>query len=230
MHTSISQILILGSLLVLAGCASGPSRADLDELRQKAIAGDPIAQRRLGLANDLVPVGRQNYAEAARWYQLAADQGDALAQNNLASLYEHGLGVPTNFTRAAELYRKSADQGFAKAQTSLGRMYDLGLGVATNAVEANSWYLRATERGDPDAMFNLGVNYGFGLGVPKDRVQAFMWLDLARFYTQFGADRKRKWMIRGALDDLKKLLTPEQIREGETRARQWHADHVKDRK
>ena len=33
---------------------------------------------------------------AARWYRLAADQGDAHAQNNLCIAYFHGLGVDQN--------------------------------------------------------------------------------------------------------------------------------------
>ena len=30
----------------------------------------------------------QDYAEAVKWYRLAADQGDAAAQNNLGFMYE----------------------------------------------------------------------------------------------------------------------------------------------
>ncbi len=33
-------------------------------------------------------------AEAARWYRLAADQGDAEAQKNLGLMYHLGQGVP----------------------------------------------------------------------------------------------------------------------------------------
>nr|WP_213395093.1 tetratricopeptide repeat protein [Yoonia sp.] len=35
----------------------------------------------------------QDYAEAVRWYQLAAYQGFADAQRNLALMYRNGLGV-----------------------------------------------------------------------------------------------------------------------------------------
>jgi hypothetical protein len=35
----------------------------------------------------------QDYAEAAAWYRLAAEQGDARAQYNLGSMYEGGKGV-----------------------------------------------------------------------------------------------------------------------------------------
>ena len=35
----------------------------------------------------------QNYAQAVRWYQLAADQGDIVAQLNLGVSYATGQGV-----------------------------------------------------------------------------------------------------------------------------------------
>ena len=34
-----------------------------------------------------------NYEEAAKWYLMAANKGEGIAQNNLALLYENGYGV-----------------------------------------------------------------------------------------------------------------------------------------
>jgi hypothetical protein len=42
----------------------------------------------------------QDYAEAARWYRKAADQGNADAQNNLGVMYGNGQGVPQDYVRA----------------------------------------------------------------------------------------------------------------------------------
>ena len=66
----------------------------------------------------------QNYAEALKWYRLAADQGDASAQNNLGVMYAKGQGVPQNYAEALKWYRLAADQGNASAQSNLGFMYD----------------------------------------------------------------------------------------------------------
>ena len=41
----------------------------------------------------------QDYAEAVRWYKLAAAQGDSGAQNNLASMYFKGKGVAQDYVR-----------------------------------------------------------------------------------------------------------------------------------
>jgi hypothetical protein len=49
----------------------------------------------------------QDYAEAAYWYRLAAEQGCADAQYELAYLFEHGLGVPLDYAEAAHWYLRS---------------------------------------------------------------------------------------------------------------------------
>jgi hypothetical protein len=47
--------------------------------------------------------------EAARWCRKAADQGHALAQNNLGTMFYEGRGVAQSGVAAARWYRKAAD-------------------------------------------------------------------------------------------------------------------------
>jgi len=42
----------------------------------------------------------QDYGEAAKWYRLAAEQGDAIAQGNLGFMYYSGQGVPQDYVQA----------------------------------------------------------------------------------------------------------------------------------
>ena len=42
----------------------------------------------------------QDYVEAAAWYRLAAEQGNASAQNNLGFMYATGEGVPQDNVEA----------------------------------------------------------------------------------------------------------------------------------
>jgi hypothetical protein len=59
--------------------------------------------------------------EAARLYELAADRGNASAQNNLGVFYQNGRGGLLKDDReAARLYKLAADQGNATAQSNLG--------------------------------------------------------------------------------------------------------------
>lgn len=67
--------------------------AALPGLYARAEQGDPIAQLRLGVVHEKGLGVPQNFAEAARWYILAAEQGIAEAQFNLALMYRDGQGV-----------------------------------------------------------------------------------------------------------------------------------------
>ena len=42
----------------------------------------------------------QDYAEAVKWFRLAADQGDAGAQSILGVMYDEGHGVPQDYAEA----------------------------------------------------------------------------------------------------------------------------------
>jgi TPR repeat protein len=98
----------------------------------------------------------QNYAEAMneamKWYGLAADQGDAAAQNNLGNMYKLGQGVPQNYAEAMKWYRLAADQGRALAQFNLGLMYAQGQGVPQNYVNAHMWFSLAAAQHYQDAV------------------------------------------------------------------------------
>ena len=41
-----------------------------------------------------------------------ANQGDAIAQNNIGVMFEDGMGVPQDDNLAANWYRKAAEQGY----------------------------------------------------------------------------------------------------------------------
>jgi TPR repeat protein len=59
-----------------------------------------IAQYGLGALYDEGVGVPQNYADAAKWYQKAADQGMAGTQYSLGILYIKGDGVPQNYVKA----------------------------------------------------------------------------------------------------------------------------------
>ncbi|PSR53963.1 hypothetical protein AHMF7605_10750 [Adhaeribacter arboris] len=117
----------------------------------------------------------QNYPEALRWYQKAAEKGHALAMNDLGYMHKAGQGVTPNFTEAMAWYQKAAAKGEARAMNNMGFMYRNGLGVAHNDSVALNWYLKAAEKGDILAMKNLGNMYRDGIGVKKSKREAAKW-------------------------------------------------------
>jgi hypothetical protein len=76
--------------------------------KESAGKGDPQAQVYVGEIYEKGLGLPPDYAQAAIWYQKAADQGYARGLSNLAYLYEQGLGVPKDPVKALNLYRKSA--------------------------------------------------------------------------------------------------------------------------
>jgi hypothetical protein len=146
---------------------------------------------------------RADYAEAVRWYRLAADQGDAMAQGILGSMYEIGKGVPENDAEALRWYRLAADQGLVFAQTGMGGMYRYGRGVPQNYAEALRWYRLAADQGEVTAQNALGSMYVEGIGVPQNYIEGYKWLTLAA--AQGDADDAE------ARDAVRAKMTPAQI-------------------
>ena len=160
---------------------SGQEVPLLAEQRAKAVAGDPVARFKMagfyargeGVAQDLV--------EAAKWLTLAAEQGYAPAQNNLAVCYSTGAGVPKDQAKAIAWIRKSAEQGYARAQCYLGLSYAKGEGLPRDQTQALDWFRKSAAQGFPDALNHLGYCHSQGRGVPKDEAEAFAcWAIAAR--------------------------------------------------
>ena len=60
----------------------------------------------------------QDYAEANKWYRLAAVQGHGDAQLNLGSAYANGQGVPRNYVIAHMWLQLAAQNGLLQASNN----------------------------------------------------------------------------------------------------------------
>ena len=138
-----------------------------------------IAQCQLGIAYDNGDGVPQDLTEAARLYQLAADQGYAGAQVNLGILYNKGDGVPQDYIEAARWFRLAAHQGLAQAQCNLGKAYMNGTGVPRDYAESARWFRLAAHQGLAQAQCNLGVMYDDGIGVLQNATEVVRWYRLA---------------------------------------------------
>ncbi len=75
----------------------------------------PSAQFYLGVMYDNGQGVPQDYAEAVKWYRLAAEQGYASAQNNLGAKYTMGEGVPQDYAQAHMWFNLAGAQGEIQA-------------------------------------------------------------------------------------------------------------------
>ena len=145
-------------------------------LRADAERGDQYAQSWLGIMYDLGSGLAKDAVKAGEWYRRSAEQGNALARNNLGRMYAEGFGgFPKNDAEAAKWYRKAAEQGHASAQYTLGGLYASGQGVSKDETQAVYWYRKAADLGDADAEFFLGWMYDKGRSVVEDETQALNW-------------------------------------------------------
>ncbi len=123
--------------------------------------------------------GAGDYAAAMRELKPFAENGIAVVQFVVGSMYAGGMGVPQDYKEAIRWFRLAAEQGYADAQTDLGLMYDRGQGVAQDSKEAGNLYRLAAEQGHVKAMFLLSLAYSQGHGVPQDYVLGYMWSNIA---------------------------------------------------
>ena len=143
-----------------------------------------------------------------------AEAGDAASEAELGLRHKHGEGVAKDQVEAVKWYRKAAEQNYAMAQNSLGVCDEQGEGVQKDPVEAVKWYRKAAEQNDVDAQYNLGMCYERADAGTEDWAEVYKWLSLAARQRHEGA---KKFMI--VLES--KLMTPEQIAQGQKRAREF---------
>lgn len=88
-----------------------------------------------------------------------AEQGNALAQAKLSSLYILGRnGVEIDNQKAAKWMKKAAEQGLVEAQVTIAAMYDRGMGMKGNTKIATQWYEKAAKQGHGTSLAILGKN------------------------------------------------------------------------
>ena len=129
----------------------------------------------------------KNMTEAAKWFELAAEEGDAKAQNKIGEFYYYGLGVKKKDTKTAvKWFQMSAEQGHSGSQCWLGYCYKRGIGVDKDIDKAKMWYQKAmypsrvaANEGNVDAQIDLGYCYRFGDGVKRDVNIALQWFHKA---------------------------------------------------
>ncbi len=93
---------------------------------------------------------KRKYGEALVWYERAAEQHHALAINNLAYLYDLGLGITQDKQKAFELYSQSAGLGWAEAMWNIANMYGAGEFGEIDLRNACLWTTRASKYASPE--------------------------------------------------------------------------------
>lgn len=117
---------------------------------------------------------KQDFAQAFKYYQMAADQNNPIALNNLGSLYFNGIGTDVNMPKALEYFTKAAELGNDNAATNLAFIYLKG-GAKDPArnKKAMDLFKNAAASGNNIAKFMLGYAYYIGFVYPQNYDKAF---------------------------------------------------------
>lgn len=138
---------------------------------------DPDNQSTAMTSKTLTEIGNQfridkDYAASFLWYSKAADNDYAEAQNNLAGLYEFGLGVPQDIKLAAQWYQRAAQSGEAHAQHSMGILHTEGRGVVRDLEAAHMWLTKSTTQKHQKAFADMAK-------IQNENSEKLTWLLLA---------------------------------------------------
>ena len=149
---------------------------NLDNLRKArnlyqhfATSGDQYSQLKLARLCEQGLGGAVDWQQAGKWYQAAAEQGNAVAQYLLGRLYQLGKLESTPNIEYAHKWYAAASVKYTPAAVANGFIADTVDDDYTSAAKA---YELAASKGDPVGQYNLGLLYESGKGVAVDNVKA----------------------------------------------------------
>lgn len=166
--------------------------------RPQAEGGDDQAQAWLAQAYAL---GHPpDMAQAAYWYEKAADQGNVAAEVNLGAMFRSGNGVAKDVAKAISLWSEAAEKKSPEARTNLGSLYTEGTDIPADYRKAANYLRAASLQGHASAQYLLGTLYEQGNGVKQSATTAYMLYDLSAANGYSDAVAKRD-ALAAKLDD-----------------------------
>lgn len=190
-----------------------PAELEPKALADAARSGDPLALFEIGARYTEGRGLKVDLAEAARWYQLAADKAFAPAQYRIANLYEKGTGVTRDIAKARDYYERAAKAGNASAMHNLAVLYATGIDGKPDNAAAVTWFKQAADLGVSDSQFNLAILYARGNGIPQDLEESYKWFAVAAKGGDKDAAQKR--------DDVANAMRPEQLQSARAKFDLW---------
>lgn len=127
-------------------------------------AGLDIASLDLGtIAED-----NEDYLEALKWYEKAAEQGSEIAQYEIVNFYYNKKGAKEELEKAEQWILKDDEQRSDKMIVMFGKIaFD-----SKNYSDAFKWFKKAADNGLAEAKNILGFLYSQGIGIETDKDEA----------------------------------------------------------
>lgn len=206
----------LARMLELGLGVDTDATAAMQLYRQAAAGGHLEALNRVALMHYRGEAGAsQDYAEAARLFELAADQGDRNALFNLGKLYFEGKGVEKDAAQAIAYYRQAADQDHILALNTLGALYLAGAKSTADIAQARGYFERSAAFGNAVGLFELARLVLEAGTAPPRQIEAHMYLNLASARSHPNAPQ--------ALQDLTAAMAQSDVELAQSKARSFVA-------
>ncbi len=177
---AVACILIAGVLVYLvAGSGGGdedPATSSTERIAAATAATPPPPTPDGARRDDTPPPSEPGVIEMLT---AAAEQGDAIAQHDLAVRYLDSKTVARDYRLAVLWMERAASQGMASAQHRLAVMFAEGTGGAPDPNRAAMWHTRAASQGHPGSQHALALAYAAGKGVRPSEASAVEWLERA---------------------------------------------------
>lgn len=178
----------------------------------------PIAVVAGTYEDGLRSLDRKSYGEAAAAFEVAAKQGNAAAERQIAFMYYRGNGFAQDNSKAVSWFESAATHGDLESQVNLGKLYENGLSVTQDDAKSAYWFRLAADQGGRRAQLRFGEICYLGTGVTRDRAEAAKWWRLATEPDDELSKGMRE-MIQSALAK----LPARDAEEGLKRATEWKA-------
>ena len=163
-----------------------PKDTPVSEISEKALAGDPEAQYRLGMACYLGKDVRKDDGKAFQWWQESAEKGYPKAMHIMGVAYRRGIGVLKHAQKALDWFIKAAQQGRAIDQYIVAdAYYEAKVNNMRDDILAIYWATHAARQGHPGALILLAQAKMEGRGVPPNIIHAYV---LAQKAVEFDRD------------------------------------------
>ncbi len=206
----IALIIIISlSTLLVSGCAqlSGVAQTpQLQELQQKASAGDPESQYQLGLQYTVSSKWEWGLTRGYNLFLSAAEQGHVNAQYMVGMGKLLGRGTDIDSEGAVNFFSLAAEKGHMRAQYQAGNAYLNGSGVEKDPTWGRHWLEQAAWSEHKYAQFLLAALFSGGVGGQQNNVEAWRW---AKKASEHGLERADK-----ALQNLEDKMSVEELAKG----------------
>ena len=174
----IDALSVLGICLIYGIGGEKNEEKGFDYLRQAAEKGCSNAQAYVGYCYYRGKGVGKDRAEAVKWFEMSANQGNPFGQRALGRYYLKG-DMEDNKKLGVNWLRKAANQGDSISQRLLGLCYLLGEGVKRNYDMAYHWLEESAKRGDRSGEASLAFCYEYGYGILANRDKARFWYEKA---------------------------------------------------